>query len=280
MLALTSAVCLAVATILIRQGLRGSTPVTGFWINLVVGAVGLWLGVLLSGGLGRVSMAGLVLFSLAGLVGTLGGRLLRFISIERVGASISAALINLAPFISTGLAIILLGEDVTMPILLGTIVIVGGTALLSVGGQRIGLRPALLVIPILSATCFGAVAILRKLGLGGAGPITGTAINVTAALIAFTVFLIVSRQREVMICRGRSLAYFVGAGLVENAGVFLSVVALNLGTVSVVVPLSGTAPVFVLALTLVFLRGIETLSVRIVLGSLLIVLGVYLVAGV
>ena len=53
--------------------------------------------------------------------------LFRFVSIEKVGASVAAAITNLNPFIATGLAILLLGERVTLPILLGTLVIVLGT---------------------------------------------------------------------------------------------------------------------------------------------------------
>jgi NAD(P)-dependent dehydrogenase (short-subunit alcohol dehydrogenase family) len=180
------------------------------------GKVGLWTGALLTGGLGRPSAAGLGLFVLAGLVGTVGGRLLRFVSIEKVGASIAAALINLTPLIAAGLAILWLGERVTAPILAGTLVIVLGTILLSAGGRRVGVRPVQLALPVLSATCFGVVAILRKLGLG---------------------------------------------------------------TVSVVAPLTGTAPIFVLGLSYFFLRGIERLSGRAVVGTLLIVLGVFLITG-
>ena len=81
---------------------------------------------------------------------------------------------------------------------------------------------------------------------------------------------------KTMVCKGRSLWYFIGAGAAENAGVFLVLVALSLGEVSVVVPLFGTAPLFVLLMTYVFLRGIDRLSWRLVLGSTLIVLGVFL----
>lgn len=279
LLALVAAFLSASATIFIRQGLRDNTPYTGFWINLVVGAIGLWVGVLAMGGIGRVSAAGLGLFALAGLIGTVGGRLLRFVSIETVGASISAALTNMNPLISSALAILLLGEQVTLSIVVGTLVIVGGTVVLSAGGRRIGLRPGQLALPLLSATCFGVVAILRKLGLSHMSAITGSAVNVTTALVAFTAFLIASGRGGVMACRGRSLGYFVAAGITENAGVFLNVVALGLGTVSIVAPLYGSSPIFVLLLSFFFLKGLETLSARIVAGTLLIVAGVYLITA-
>src|SRR5262245_485089 len=278
-LALTSALSSAGSTIFIRQGLRGGTAFAGFWINLVVGTVGLWIAVLFTEGLGRLTATGVIVFALAGLIGTTGGRLLRFVSIEQVGAPIAAALINLSPLISAGLAVLLLGEHVTLPITVGTVVIVLGTTLLSSGGRRLGVRPRQLALPLLSATCFGVVAILRKVGLSHTGAVLGSAINASTALIAFTGFLIASGQGAAFTCRGRSLGYFIAAGVAENTGVFLTVLALSFGTVSIVIPLTATAPIFVLFLSLAFLRGIERLSARIVIGTLLIVLGVYLITA-
>ena len=46
-MALTSALCSAVATILIQRGLRRSNFYAGFWINVLVGVIGLWSAVLL-----------------------------------------------------------------------------------------------------------------------------------------------------------------------------------------------------------------------------------------
>jgi drug/metabolite transporter, DME family len=278
-LALVGALCAASATIFIRHGLRDANPYTGVWINLLVGTVGLWSAVLLMGPLESVDAKGVAYFAAAGLVGTLSGRLLRFVSIEKVGASVSTAVINLSPFISSGLAILLLGEHMTLPILAGTVVIVLGTILLSTTGRQMGFRPIQLAFPFLSASCFGVVAILRKLGLSQTGPVFGFAVNVATGLLIFTVFLTVSGNRQAMVCKGRSLAHFIAAGVAENTGVFLGVVALKLGTVSVVAPLSGVSPIFVLLLSFLFLRGIERLTARVVVGTVLIVLGVYLITA-
>lgn len=278
-LALIAAVLSAGATIFIRQGLRTHGSLTGFWINVLVGAVALWIAVAVTGGPGPVSTTALGYFVLAGLVGTVAGRLFRFFAIERVGASVATALINLNPLVATILAIALLGERVTMPIVVGTLVIVLGTSLLSLSGQQLGFRPRLLWLPILSATCFGMVSILRKLGLGGAGPIIGTALNVTTAAVAFAAFMLATGQRDALVVRGRPLAYFAAAGLMENTSVFLNIVALGMGTVSVVTPLYGSSPIFVLLLSLVFLRGVEVLTARVAVGTVLIVLGIYLISA-
>jgi uncharacterized membrane protein len=72
----------------------------------------------------------------------------------------------------------------------------------------------------------------------------------------------------------------VVTGVMENLGVLLVLVALSLGQVSVVTPFNGTAPLFVLALASLLLKDVERLTGRIVLGTVLIVLGVFLLTAV
>ncbi len=278
-IALTSAVCSAIATALIQRGLRRSNFYAGFWINVTVGVVGLWSAVLLLVPPEEYNWRAVPYFVFSGVIGTAAGRLFRVVAIEKVGASVAASINNLSPLISTGLAIVLLGERVTVPIFAGTLVIVLGTVLLSLSGKHVGFRFRHLGYPLLSASCFGAVAIIRKLGLGHAGPLFDSAINISAAMVASTAFVLASGNRGSLRCDGRSLLCFVGAGIAENTGVFLVLVALGLGEVSVVSPLAGTAPLFVLLLAFLFPSGVEKLSWRVVTGAVLIVLGVLLLTG-
>jgi len=277
--ALTSALVSASATILLRRGLRYDGPYTAVWINLAVGTVLVWLAVALTGGFGRPSAHGIAVFALAGLIGTVGGRIFRFKGIELVGAAIAAAVVNLSPLVSSALAIVVLGEHVTLPILVGTLVIVAGTTLLSSGGRSGGVRPRQLLVPLVSAVCFGIVAVLRKIGLADMGAVAGFAVNVSAAFVAFTAFLLVAGQGAAIACRRESVPYFVAAGVAENLSVLLVIVALTAGSVSVVAPLSSVSPIFVLVLSFFFLRGIELLNARIVVGTILIVAGVYLLTA-
>ena len=55
--------------------------------------------------------------------------------------------------------------------------------------------------------------------------------------------------------------------------------ALSFGAVSVVTPLTATTPIFVLILAHFFLKGVEVLTARVVAGTLLIVLGVYVITA-
>ena len=71
---------------------------------------------------GRVGLErGAVFRVFSGVVGTAMGRLFRVVSIEKVGAPVAAAILNLTTLIATIMAIAILGERVTGPILGGTL---------------------------------------------------------------------------------------------------------------------------------------------------------------
>src|SRR2546425_960340 len=101
-MALTSALCSAVATILIQRGLRRSNFYAGFWINVLVGVIGLWSAVVLFVPREAYSWRAVPYFVLSGAVGTTGGRLFRVIAIEKVGAPVAASIGNLTPLMATG----------------------------------------------------------------------------------------------------------------------------------------------------------------------------------
>jgi len=277
-MALGSALCGALATILIQRGLQRSNFYAGAWINVVVGALAAWAATLLIVPWQSYTWRAVPYFVFSGVVGTAGGRLFRVLAIQKVGAPVAAAVNNLAPLVATGLAILLLGEHVTPPILGGTLVIVAGTILLSLSGRYVGFRARDLAFPFIAASCFGTVAIVRKLGLSTAGPLFDAAINVTAALVASTTFVAASGNLGSLHCDRRSLAWFIGGGIAENSGVFLVLLALGGGNVSVVIPLAGTAPLFVLGLAYLFPVETGKLNWRVLAGVVLIVLGVALLS--
>src|SRR5215471_8714299 len=253
-MALSSALCSAVATTFIQRGLRRSNFYAGFWINIVVGVIGLWSIVLLVVPYQDYNWRAVPYFVFSGVVGTAGGRLFRVLAIHKVGASVAA------------------------PVVAGTLVIVVGTILLSLSGKYVGFQIRHLGFPLLSACCFGTVAVVRKLGLGHAGPLFDSAINITAALIASTAFVAATGNQGSLRCDRRSLGYFALGGLFENGGVFLVLAALGFGDVSIVTPLAGTAPLFVLLLAYLFPSQAEKLSWRVVMGAVLIVAGVVLLS--
>ena len=250
-----------------------------FWINVTVGVVGLWSAVLLLVPRATYDWSAVPYFVVSGLVGTAGGRLFRVVAIDKVGAPVASSILNMTPLVATGFAIAILGERVTGPILGGTLVIVAGTILLSLSGRHVGFPSRHLIYPLLAATCFGVVQVVRKLGLSQTGPIFDAAINTTAGLVAATAFVVATGNWRALRCDRTSLLYLIGGGVAENTGVFLLIVALGFGDVSVVTPLIGTAPLFVLLLAVFFPSGRRPLGWRVVGGAVLVVLGVFLLTG-
>ena len=85
-LALTGALCSAVATIAFRQGLRYSNTFSGLWINLTVGIICVWIATLLTVPASAMHAMALPFFIGSGLLGTVAGRFLRLRGIEKIGA--------------------------------------------------------------------------------------------------------------------------------------------------------------------------------------------------
>ena len=112
-----------------------------------------------------------------------------------------------------------------------------------------------------------------------AGPLFDAALNITAAMIASTAFILATGKVRSLACDHASLLYLSAGGVFENIGVLLVIVALGFGDVSVVSPLSATAPLFVLVLALLFPSDVRRLTWRIPGGVLLIVVGVLLLTG-
>lgn len=280
LLALGSALFSAAASLLIQQGLLRSNFYAAFWINVAVGVVGLWSAVFLLIPSATWNWSTAHYFLASGLIGTAGGRLFRVVAIDKVGAPVATSILNMTPLFATVFAIAILGERVTVPIMLGTLVIVTGTVLLSFSGKYVGFPPRHLLYPLLGAACFGAVQVIRKLGLSPTGPVFDAAINTTAGLIAATSFVLATGNWRSLRCDRRSLLYLIGGGIAENTGVFLLIVALGFGEVSVVTPLMGTAPLFVLALTALIPGARRPMGWRVVTGSVLVVLGVFVLTGV
>src|SRR5260370_7816011 len=160
-MALGSALCAACATLLIQRGLQRSNFYAGAWINVVVGAVAAWSATLLLVPWHDYTWRAVPYFAFSGVVGTAGGRLFRVLAIQKVGAPVAAAVNNLAPLVATGLAILLLGEHVTLPILSGTLVIVAGTIILSLSGRNVDFRVLHPAAPFIAAPSFGTEPIVR-----------------------------------------------------------------------------------------------------------------------
>jgi drug/metabolite transporter (DMT)-like permease len=63
------------------------------------------------------------------------------------------------------------------------------------------------------------------------------------------------------------------AGVFETLGIVLVIAALSTGPVVIVSPIVATSPLWILLGTWLFLRGIERLALRTIIGALCVVAG-------
>jgi drug/metabolite transporter, DME family len=128
------------------------------------------------------------------------------------------------------------------------------------------------VLALLSALAYGIRPILTKFGLDQANlPLAGACIGALAGLAWATVGDR-SYLREMKL--NRSFLWFFVGGVVQALALLALTFGLSAGDVSLVYPLSTSAPLFTLVFSAIILRGVEQIGPRLILGAVAVVLGV------
>jgi uncharacterized membrane protein len=99
------------------------------------------------------------------------------------------------------------------------------------------------------------------------------AVAATSALIVFSVFLCFEKRWKRLKLDKNSGMYFLLAGFCTAGTDVLDITVLSKGNVSFVAPLLATSPLFTIALSAVFLRGVERISWSLVSAAVLILVG-------
>lgn len=232
-----------------------------------------------------LTLAAFGLFFVSGVVGTALGRLAVFTGVDRVGASINSATISSRPLFATTLAVLFLGEGVTMATVVGIVVLVIGLSLLALsqGGDLSGWQRTDLLYPLTAALMFGAGNVARRWGLLEFPDITlleAVAINEFGALLALGAYTIYAGRWDVLSAPRRTYAYFSGSGTITAVALLALFAALKQGRVAIVDPLAATAPLFTLVFAVLFLRDVERVTKGVVVGAALVVVGVALITAI
>ena len=130
---LTAAICWGFSAILVRLGLQHLRPTTGTWTSLVPGGI-LVMSLAVVFNLDDITTLAAIAFfwfALGGLFAFALGRFLNAVSIQKAGVARATPLFSTAPLFATILAIIFLGETITLWLLLGTVTIVTGIILIT-----------------------------------------------------------------------------------------------------------------------------------------------------
>ena len=275
LIALAAAVSYAISGIAAKRGLRYSTPVTVTLVSVAIHAVVLWIALLIFRGVPVVSWWVLFLFVLSGLLQPI-LRFLTYAGIHYVGAAAGTTLRGAHPLFSTTLAILFLGEPLNLLIVLGTIAIVAGVVLISWQGNKkqASFRWWHLAYPLSAAFLAGVSHPLRRYTLKLANePLYLAAVIGIVALPWLVSATLLPGQSQKPVWDRRAIGPFVIAGALETLGILLGIVALSIGQVVVVSPIIATSPLWIVLGSWLFLRDIERLTLRTLLGALCVVAG-------
>ena len=279
--ALANAFLFAVHNIFMKKALRYSNPATGVISSLLINIVFLWTVAFLFVPMANVTLASLLIFVGVGFFQPGLTRLLTYKGIDALGVAITDPIRASTPLFSAAMAIVFLGEEITLPIIVATLMIIGGITLLSWrhGAMKLAGSAVYLWFPIAASVLAGASQVVRKFGMAAVPhPFLAAAVTATSSLIiSVLVMWYVEKTQETWKMNRQCVWWFLAAGITVSFAMTSIYHALDLGKVSVVIPLSSTAPLFSLILTALFLRGVERVTPRIVVSTVLIVSGVALI---
>lgn len=274
-----AALCFSIAHIFIRRGLVGSNAMTGSFISLSMSAAILWLLLPFFAPVSALWTPVSLVFVLAGIFAPGIGRTLSYVGIEKIGVARSVPIANSSPIFASVFAVLFLAEAWVLQNIVGTLLVISGVIILSVAKPAQGeWRKLDIIYPLVGAMAFGASAIMRKAGLGYVDiPVMAAAVTAGSAALFSLALLQFRGGKEVFKLTRRSAAWLFTAGLVNTAAMLSVFYALSHGKVVIVEPLVSSNPVLTLILTAIFLRDLEAINMRVIIGALLTVTGTVLV---
>jgi len=274
LLSLFTAFCYGASSVLARKGMKDSNPMTGVIVGTLVQVILLAV-LVIADPPEAFNWTAIGLFVVSGILASTLGRLFNFMSIEKLGVALASTIIGSSPLFSTLLAALFLGEQVALSTLLGTVLVVAGIAAARSGGQGMkGFQSNALLLPIASATFYGASSVTRKAALNILPESAfGAVVGALASVVSFGAYLILTRRTGDIRFNWESGKFFIINGVVVTLAWLAMFSALTVGKVSVVTALGGTNPFFSVILSAILLKDSEELNSRIIFGCLAIVAG-------
>jgi transporter family protein len=272
-----------------RLGMQQVGSRTGTFISLAVGFVTISVVAwgMDSQALFAVSGSTILWFALLGLIQFPGGRFLNYTGIRLAGVARATSISGTSPLFAALLAILFLGEQVTSSILLGTAAVAVGLALVmsqrgafpstqtqEVQGSRIGRMAVGLLCAVAGAAAYGTGHVIARHVVTRAAPAPVTA---TYTLFFGMLFLFVISvphiNRDFQAPRS-ALIMMALAGVCSSFGIFLMFSALARAPVMLASPIVATYPLIAMTFTHIFLQRLERVTLRMVLGAILVAVGI------
>ncbi len=287
--ALFSAVCFAASQIFLRRGVfRAGESSTAVTISVFLGTLLFTILLLGSGEGGRLwalSWWVYVLLGVAGIIHFVVGRWLLYTCIRLIGSNRAGPLMRTSLLFAITIAVVFLDESLTLFIILGILCIAVGATLIGLSGApgKGGISRGTLSKGILAGLgtgfFFGVSPVLVRAAVQEVGsPIVAAFISYIAAFLIIAGSLLRKGHRHQLGQLDRfSLVPLVLNGILVSTAQLFRYIALDLTLVSIVTPLIGTSGIFVILLSFLINRKLETFNWKILLGGVIAVAGAFLI---
>ncbi len=287
-LSLLAAIGFGSAPIFTRGALQGFSFLPAVWMSLLVSLVMSSLLALAFArhDFGNLSATALLWILAVAVAHHICGRPQNYLSVSIIGASRASLFFSVQAPIAALFAVAILGESLSIPVILGTAAVVGGLVAGSgdslLEGWRTDRRYLFGYLVALSAgTAYAVVNIfVKKANETVESPLLVTSISLLlgVSLLAPLATSRAVQETRTATARWRSLAYVALAGLAAGVGVNSLYFALREGDVVIVTPIVSIAPLVTVLMAHLFISRLERVTLRLAAGTLLAVAGVILVS--
>ena len=273
--AILSAMGWAMDSILVRMGARFSDVFAAAFLSFLVTALCLWTYIVFSFPLDLVWNPAVIYFVMSGLLQPLLARILYYEGMMRLGVSRAGTLRGTGPLFAVILAVIFLHERPGISVYAGVILTVLGVGLISYRrGAEGDWRLFDVVFPLGAGLVAAVSQNLRRTGLLIIpNPFIGAAVTTTTSLVIFSISLLVLGKVRLLRVDKKSVPFFAVASLISAGAQFLGFYSLTWADVSVMIPLINTTPLFTVLFSALFLRDLETVTSRVLIGTVVLVAG-------
>jgi drug/metabolite transporter, DME family len=274
--AIFSAMGWAGDSVLVRLGLRQSNIFAAMLVSYTVSVTCIWTYILMTTPLEFLRSPAMLYFLVSGCLQPLFARALYYEALIRLGVSRAGPLRGAEPLFATAIAVAVLHEQPSLPVYGGTVLIVGSIWAISAGQrEKSNWRLFDIFLPLGAALVSAISQSLRKQGLNILpDPFVAAATVTSVTLTLFMIFLFVTKRTGKLRMGRKSFLFFFIAALVALLAQISNFIALSRADVSVIIPLLNTTPLFSVLFSSLFLRGMETITARIIFGATLMVAGV------
>ncbi len=271
----------AVDSVLVRFGLRQSNIFAAMLMSYVVSITCVWSYLIATTSLDFLASPAMIYYIISGCMQPIFARALFYEGITRIGVARAGPLRGIEPLFAATIALIVFNEQPGLQVYAGTLLIVVSLWLIS-GKQEENKRWRYLdaLWPIGAALISAVSQTLRKQALQIIpDPFIAVAMVTTVSLILLLGFVFTTGRGQQLRMDPTSFKFFLGAALVATTAQIANFIALGRGQMSVIIPLLNITPLFTVFFSALFLRKVETVTLRIVCGAALMVGGVVLITS-